>query len=644
MKIALAQFDMPLGDFPGICSRLRMFARLAVKQDVDLLCVPAPLFTGVVPGLLVDNENFQHDLLLALEDLSGFLSDGLEMLVPAIVPMGDAHFFEVFHLVHGHVVPLRSVLVKRREGSSLALWNPPVISVNGSRLAITFDAARDMDSIPAGCDLVVSFQVDGFDVTDPETAGISGIADARYRRLAEDHGIWIAHLMPVGGFDEACYPGGSFVLDDSGRVVAAAPLFEDSLLVQEIVRGMSLPSVADHELPVYNREELLWGSLRLHLRDAVAARGVSRVLVRLEDDLPSALLALLAVDALGPRNVLGLLIERDDAVTPQEAARAQARLDAIRTLAARLNIRLIERAVEADRPLQDDAGAAGAPASRFRDLSSSLCVEDTANALSAAVIASLTKTDYAFAIGLDPAHPGLLAPFGDIYLSELEHLAKYRNGLSTVLPEHLLGLSSVERALDVIVERAGYNAYPDAPYAERIVTLIRRLGAPMVDAVLEAVVDRNLSLEDCPLYDREPEAIALIGLLVRKGESRRRRLPAVPVASARAFAEGAWPEQLAWLDLGRNGADLLSVEALAKQELERLEVEGTDQLDRMRLEVMGLLGSIFGLSPEQLKELSSDGVASQIRFTADDAEAQMRNLMEEASALYIDGSPFFSKN
>ena len=104
------------------------------------------------------------------------------------------------------------------------------------------------------------------------------------------------------------------------------------------------------------------------------------------------------------------------------------------------------------------------------------------------------------------------------------------------------------------------------------------------------------------------------------------------------------PEQLAWRDLGRNGADLLSVEALAKQELERLEVEGTDQLDRMRLEVMGLLGSIFGLSPEQLKELSSDGVASQIRFTADDAEAQMRNLMEEASALYIDGSPFISKN
>ena len=202
----------------------------------------------------------------------------------------------------------------------------------------------------------------------------------------------------------------------------------------------------------------------------------------------------------------------------------------------------------------------------------------------------------------------------------------------------------MERALDVIVERAGYNAYPDAPYAERIVTLIRRLGAPMVDAVLEAVVDRNLSLEDCPLYDREPEAIALIGLLVQKGESRRRRLPAVPVVSARAFAEGAWPEQLAWLDLGRNGADLLSVEALAKQELERLEVEGTDQLDRMRLEVMGLLGSIFGLSPEQLKELSSDGVASQIRLTADDAEAQMRNLMEEASALYIDGSPFFSKN
>ena len=61
-----------------------------------------------------------------------------------------------------------------------------------------------------------------------------------------------------------------------------------------------LDALEDHELPEFRSEEWLWQALVLAVRDNARARGTSRAVVALEGDLPSSLLAALAVDALGP--------------------------------------------------------------------------------------------------------------------------------------------------------------------------------------------------------------------------------------------------------------------------------------------------------------------------------------------------------
>ncbi len=50
MKLALAQIDMRLGDIEGICGRIEDQARLAHERGARVLCVPAPLFMGAMPG------------------------------------------------------------------------------------------------------------------------------------------------------------------------------------------------------------------------------------------------------------------------------------------------------------------------------------------------------------------------------------------------------------------------------------------------------------------------------------------------------------------------------------------------------------------------------------------------------------------
>ena len=306
MKLALAQIDMRLGDIEGICGRIEDQARLAHERGVRVLCVPAPLFMGAMPGGLVGAADFEHDILAGLTGVAERIQE-LDMIciVPAAVSFEGQPLLDYMMLKDGHVVPARSSIALQRGENNDTRWAPPVFDVDGVRIAVIFDLDRELEMLPTGVDLIAYFQFNAFDMTDRETAAIAAVRSGAYRKIASKRSVWFACMAPVGAYDESVYTGGSFVLDDCGRVVAQAPCFEESLLVQEIQRGVMLDALEDHELPEFRSEEWLWQALVLAVRDNARAHGASRAVVALEGDLPSSLLAALAVDALGPRNVIG---------------------------------------------------------------------------------------------------------------------------------------------------------------------------------------------------------------------------------------------------------------------------------------------------------------------------------------------------
>lgn len=642
MKIALAQIDMRLGDMEGICSRIASQAFIAAEAGAQLLCTPAPLFAGVLPGALIEYGNYEHDLLRTLGSLAADLADtGVVCLVPAVIPYESGALFEVFMLREGRVVPTRLTVAQFRADDDNA-WVPPVFDVAGTRVAVTFDMRRDLTELPTGCDLMVYFQVNGFDMTDESTAGVAAVADGCFCDEVAHAGVWLALMAPVGGFDDASYTGGSFVMDDAGRVVAAASCFSESLLVQDVARGCSLPALDAHELPAYNREEWLWEALRLHLRDTLADAGFGRAVVPLSGDLPSALLAALAVDALGSRNVFGLMVEGPDPLTPADEARATEKAALAREVAANLHIRVVERSVgEAARLLGRDAALAGAPArehdAQMHRALASLCLADTTRVQHAAALSPLTKTDAALRAGAAAHGSALLAPFGDVYLSALENLARMRNRISAVLPARLVGLHAVEESLAEVVRDAAALCCDNVADQARVASLLGALDPAQVDGALEAHVDRNLCFEDIPLVNRSPEATALLLMLVRSGERARRTLPAFPVVSARAFCERMWPAGLAWSDLGRHGEDRVRALDLAQAERRRLETRGDERGDAVRGEIMGLLGGLLGLTPEQLAELHSEEGQRRMRENFQRFEQQLQDAFEHMAGEQGDG-------
>lgn len=643
MRIALAQIDMRLGDIEGICARIESQALLAHGQGAQLICTPVPLFGGILPGSLLEEGNYERTLLASLTALAARLDAlGMQALVPAPVSVGGTPIFEVFLLREGCVVPLRSLFAARRSGAVDDPWLPPVIDVEGLRLAITFDAEADVKLLPPGCDLVLFFQANSFDLGNEETACVASVADGHFAPLARDRSVWLACMAPVGGYDEASFTGGSFVMDDAGRLVGAAACFQEDLLIQDVERGMVLPAIEAHELPQYRREEWLWEALRLHLCDAVRALGRSQAVIGLTGDLPSSLAAVLAVDALGPRNVTGLFVERSQALTPAQEEAEVARAERVRALARMLGIRLIERApIDAVRLLDRDAPGFGLALARERV--EGLYLEDAALELGAVAVSSLTKTDAALAAPLAAGgYSGAVAPFGDVYLTALEFLARARNRAGSAIPPALVTLSAVEDRMSSILAASIAGAPESAAYRERMAQLLAPLEPAQIDGALEAHVDRGLSLDEIPLASSSRDAVALLLMIVRAGELWRRRLPLAPLVSPCPFSVRRWPAQLAWSDAGSPEGEGLSCSDLVNAAAERVVELGEEHGRRVRGEVMGLIAGMLGVSTDQMD--------------ASDIEAELMRRMQQAfeegdsaSRQSLGGGPahgftFFSQN
>ena len=598
MKLALAQIDMRLGDIEGICGRIEDQARLAHERGARVLCVPAPLFMGALPGGLVGAADFEHDMLAGLTGVAERIQE-LDMIciVPAAVSFEGQPLLDYMMLKDGRVVPARASVALQRGENNDARWAPPVFDVDGVRIAVIFDLDRELEMLPTGVDLIAYFQFNAFDMTNRETAAVAAVRSGAYRKIASKRSVWFACMAPVGAYDESVYTGGSFVLDDCGRVVAQAPCFEESLLIQEIQRGVMLDALEDHELPEFRSEEWLWQALVLAVRDNARARGTSRAVVALEGDLPSSLLAALAVDALGPRNVIGLVLGRNRIFTPAQEEAEAARCAAVRAIAERLHIRTVERELDRDVSAGD--------AERLRSRTLGLMLEDTALELGAMALSPLSKTEYALAApALCGGYQGDYAPFGDVYLSTLEFVARVRNRTSAVVPQELVTLNAVEDCMERVLAQALSTLNGPVDMLDRAAQLLGGLEPGEVDGTLESHVDRNRPFDDIPMAAGKPEACSLLLMLVRQGEAARHQLPTVPIDSARSFAERSWPYMLAWSDLGLSGKERMTVDSLARAEVRRYVDEDTSE--RMRNEMMGVLGELLGISPEQMEELRSE--------------------------------------
>ena len=184
--------------------------------------------------------------------------------------------------------------------------------------------------------------------------------------------------------------------------------------------------------------------------------------------------------------------------------------------------------------------------------------------------------------------------------------------------------------MESIIDRAVPALTGDGELEKKVASVLRSQAPSKIDEALKFHIDKGLDFEENPLAGSSPQALRALMLLIQYGEAARRKLPAMPVLSARSLAERSWPVSLGWSDMGRDGEDLITVDTLIRMEQARSSEEGSSHRTQAREEIMGLIGSLFGITPEQMAHMQSEEGQRELRQGLGDIESMLRKMMESS--------------
>jgi NAD+ synthetase len=344
MRIALAQLNTTVGDIAGNERLVLEAYRRGVEAQAKLVLTPELSLTGYPPRDLLLRESFIRANQAALERLAGVVGEvGLIVGFVGENPQRPGRpLTNAAALLHrGRVVAIRTkTLLPTYDVFDEDRYFEPasenaVIHWEGCRLGLTicediwndaeFGVQRRYRPDPAaalvasGAEILINLSAS------PWQLGKEQRRCALLRSLARRHQVPVVYCNLVGGNDELVFDGRSLAFNAAGGCLGEAAHFASDFLV------VDTEAAGDRPLAPVADEALLHDALVLGMRDYVGKCGFRSVVLGLSGGIDSALVAALAVDALGAENVRGLAL-------PTEFSSAGSIDDAL-SLAANLGIR-----------------------------------------------------------------------------------------------------------------------------------------------------------------------------------------------------------------------------------------------------------------------------------------------------------------
>jgi NAD+ synthase (glutamine-hydrolysing) len=319
MKIALAQFNPTVGDFAGNAARILSLATAAHHRGADLAVFSELCLCGYLPQDLLERPAFIDRNKKELKELAAKLP------MPAVVGYagrvkngtGKSIANKAALISEGRVVFEQSkMLLPTYDVFDESRYFQPadrqsVYGLGNEQLGITIceDVWNDKN-FWANCrydrDPVTELIAQGTSVllnisASPYTIDKRGLRLEMLRSIAVHHRRPIVYVNQVGGDDSLIFDGASMALTADGKVAAQAAAFQDDLVMFDTATGEGEIHEQPHEEIAYAYQAILLGTC-----DYVQKCGFKKVLVGLSGGIDSAVVACIAVDALGAENVLGV--------------------------------------------------------------------------------------------------------------------------------------------------------------------------------------------------------------------------------------------------------------------------------------------------------------------------------------------------
>ena len=324
MKIALVQINPLIGDFAANCQAIKSGAEQAMARGCELAVFPELAVSGYPPQDLLEHQSFldDHDRALSrlvselppLAVLFGCLErrqgPGKPLYNAAVVARGG----EIVHRVRKQLLPSYDVFDETRYFEP----GPPaaLLALGGLHFGIT--VCEDIWHQAAGCyvtDPVASLfagareQRRGIDClinisASPFQRDKEGARHALFAALCSRYQVPFLYVNQVGGQDSLLFDGHSLAMNSNSEIVAAGAGFIPDMVVVDTDCWQG----EMHEAVLKEPVAAVYAALVMGVRDYVRKCGFRSVVLGLSGGIDSALTAAIAVDALGPENVLGVAL------------------------------------------------------------------------------------------------------------------------------------------------------------------------------------------------------------------------------------------------------------------------------------------------------------------------------------------------
>jgi NAD+ synthase len=517
LKIALAQMNQRVGDLEG--NAAAMLAMRARAAGADLLLCPELQLTGYPPEDLVLKPEFVRRTMEWTERLiEATIEPGPAMLFGTIVADGG-HNYNAFVLADGGRLVGRTL---KRELPNYGTFDekrvfapgplPEPIEFRGVKLGAPICEDIWLESVcahlaEAGAELLLVPNGSPYELDKDD------LRQRLVRARAVQTGLPLAYLNRVGGQDELAFDGSSFVMHPDGELIVQMPDWEEALLVTDWARtadGWRCDTRAAHALDPFPED--IYRAMMVALRDYVVRNGFPGVILGLSGGIDSALSAAVAVDALGPDKVRGVMLpSKYTSGESLEDARECARL-----LGCRHDVISIVPGVDAlDTMLPAMSGlAAENVQARLRMVALMALSNSSGEMLLTTGNKSEMSVGYATLYG-DMA--GGYSVLKDAYKTTVFALSRWRNSNK---PEGALGPDGAVMPARVITKPPSAELRPDQKDEDSLPPY------SLLDRILEGLVDKEMSVgEVAAATGAEPVLVANIETLLLRAEYKRRQAP-----------------------------------------------------------------------------------------------------------------------
>ena len=359
MKIALGQINPTVGDFSGNAARIIETSRRAQTNGAGLILFPELSVCGYPPRDLVERPSFVARNRETVEKIAAE-TRGIAVICGLVTPaesktgksvMNSAALLQdgkIAFLQSKMLLPTYDVFDEMRNfapaksqslfpfcGNQVALticedaWNDKLF---WPKRLYTVDPIESL--IRAGGNFVLNISASPFWI------GKRELRRDMLASIARQHKVPVAMVNQVGGNDSLLFDGSSIVLNPEGNIIAQGRSFEEDLIYFD-----SKTLTGDLHEQVEGDDASVYAALVLGTRDYMRKCGFQKAIVGLSGGIDSALTAVIAADAIGPENVIGVGIPG-----PYSSPGS---IDDARALASNLGIRFellpINSAVEAYR-------------------------------------------------------------------------------------------------------------------------------------------------------------------------------------------------------------------------------------------------------------------------------------------------------